>query len=72
MFNPDAQVTTMRFADRYVVLVIDDALLDPDGLVGYAGQPYIILRSNIDVFIDNAIVDLDGHRIWNTIAANDD
>jgi hypothetical protein len=30
MFSPDARVTTMRFADRYVCHVIDDALLDPE------------------------------------------
>jgi hypothetical protein len=38
MFNPDAQVTTMRFADRDVCHVVDDALLDPDGLVRFAGE----------------------------------
>jgi hypothetical protein len=38
MFNPDAQVATMRFSDRHVCHVIDDALLDPHGLVRYAGE----------------------------------
>jgi hypothetical protein len=38
MFNPDARMTTMRFADRHVCYVIDDALLDPDQWVRYAGK----------------------------------
>jgi hypothetical protein len=38
MFNPDARLTTLRFADRQICHVIDDALLDPDGLVRYAGE----------------------------------
>jgi Family of unknown function (DUF6445) len=38
MFNPDAQVATMRFDDRHVCHVIDEALLDPDGLVRFAGE----------------------------------
>ena len=38
MFNPKAQVTTVRFAAGHVCHVIDDALLDPDGLVRYAGE----------------------------------
>jgi hypothetical protein len=36
MFNPDARLTTMQFADGCVCYVIEDALLDPDGLVRYA------------------------------------
>jgi hypothetical protein len=38
MFDPDARVATLRFADRHVCHVIDDALLDPDALVRYAGE----------------------------------
>lgn len=38
MFNSGARMTTMQFADRQVCHVIDDALLDPDGLVRYAGE----------------------------------
>jgi len=35
MFNPDARLTTLQFAERQVCHVIDDALLDPDRLVRY-------------------------------------
>jgi hypothetical protein len=38
MFNPDARMTTMQLADRHVCYVIDDALLDPDQWVRYAGE----------------------------------
>jgi hypothetical protein len=38
MFNPNAKLATLQFADRQVVYVIDNALVDPDALLNYAGE----------------------------------
>jgi hypothetical protein len=38
MFNPNPHVTTLRFTDHHVCHLIDDALLDPEGLVRYSSE----------------------------------
>jgi Family of unknown function (DUF6445) len=67
MFNPNAQLHVAVFENRYICIVVDDALKDPDQLVRYAvahhdafrsgaanGYPGLCLSAPVDVVNDLA------------------